>query len=41
MELNGVLITTATEIKNREGHIGIQAELGLLEFRNIRIQRLD
>jgi predicted O-methyltransferase YrrM len=41
VELNGILITKATEIKNRQGHIGIQAEHGLLEFRAIRIQRLD
>jgi len=41
VELNGILITTATEIKNRQGHIGIQAEHGLLEFGNIRLQRLD
>ncbi|MDE2641322.1 MAG: DUF1080 domain-containing protein [Verrucomicrobiota bacterium] len=35
--LNGTLITTATNIKNLKGHIGIQAELGLLEFRKIDI----
>jgi len=39
--LNGVLITTATDIKNLRGHIGIQAEHGLLKFRNIKIQYLD
>ena len=37
IELNGVLITTATGIKNLEGHIGIQGELGLLEFRRISV----
>lgn len=41
VELNGELITMATDIKNRRGHIGIQAEHGLLEFRNIRVRRLD
>jgi len=35
--LNGELITTATSIKNLTGHIGIQGELGLLEFRKIEL----
>ena len=38
--LNGVLITTATSIKNLRGHIGIQGELGLLEFRRIEVEEL-
>jgi hypothetical protein len=33
--LNGELITTAHDIMNRSGHIGIQGEFGLLEFRQI------
>ena len=37
VHLNGVLITTATNVKNLTGHIGIQGELGLLEFRKIEI----
>lgn len=37
VSLNGVLITTATSIKNLQGHIGIQGELGLLEFRKIEL----
>ncbi len=41
VRLNGILITTASEIKNLRGHVGIQAEHGHLEFRNIRIQRLN
>ncbi len=41
VKLNGVLITTARDIKNRRGHIGIQAEHGLLEFRNIGVRVLD
>ncbi|MHC4074691.1 MAG: 3-keto-disaccharide hydrolase [Planctomycetota bacterium] len=41
VKLNGTLITTASEIKNLQGHVGIQAEHGHLEFRNIRIQRLN
>lgn len=38
VKLNGVLVTTASSIKNRSGYIGIQAEHGLLEFRNIRVR---
>lgn len=41
VKLNGVLITTATPIKNHQGHVGIQAEHGLLEFRKIDITPLD
>ncbi|MCH7918689.1 MAG: DUF1080 domain-containing protein [Planctomycetes bacterium] len=41
VELNGVLITTATDIKNLSGHVGIQGENGQLEFRNICITELD
>ena len=41
VKLNGQQITTATNIKNLEGHIGIQGEKGLLEFRDIRIRLLD
>ena len=41
VKLNGVLITTARDIKNLRGHIGIQAEHGLLEFRNIGVRILD
>ena len=37
VKLNGKRITTATNIKNLKGHIGIQAEHGLLEFRKIDI----
>lgn len=37
VKLNGILITTCTSIKNREGHIGIQGENGLLEFRKIEL----
>jgi hypothetical protein len=40
VSLNGELITTATSIKNLRGHIGIQGELGLLEFRKISIEPL-
>ena len=37
VKLNGILITTCTGIKNKTGHIGIQAERGLLEFRKIEL----
>jgi hypothetical protein len=37
IKLNGIEVCTATEIKNRSGYIGIQGELGLLEFRKIEI----
>ncbi len=37
VNLNGVLVTTASNVKNREGHIGIQGEHGLLEFRKIEL----
>ncbi len=38
--LNGVPVVTATSIKNLDGHIGIQGELGLLEFRSIELTEL-
>lgn len=38
VKLNRVIVTTAKSIKNREGHIGIQGENGLLEFRKIELQ---
>lgn len=37
VKLNGTLVTTVTEVKNLDGHIGIQAEHGLLEFRKIEL----
>ena len=37
IRLNGALITTCTSIKNLSGHIGIQGEHGLLEFRRIDV----
>ena len=40
VHLNGVLITTATSIKNATGHIGIQGERGLLEFRKIEVAEI-
>ncbi len=38
VKLNGVLITLGIQIKNLQGHIGIQGEHGLLEFRKIEIE---
>lgn len=38
--LNDVPVTLATSIENREGHIGIQGELGLLEFRKLELRAL-
>ena len=40
VKLNGTVITTATSIKNLTGHVGIQGELGLLEFRRIDVEEL-
>ncbi len=40
VHLNGVLITTATSIKRLTGHIGIQGEHGLLEFRKIDVDEI-
>jgi hypothetical protein len=40
VKLNGTLITTCTSIKNLSGHVGIQAEHGLLEFRTINLRKL-
>ena len=40
VHLNGVLITTATSIKRLTGHIGIQGEHGLLEFRKIEVDEV-
>ena len=40
VRLNRVLITTATSIKNLTGHIGIQGERGLLEFRKIEVEEI-
>ncbi|EDY84354.1 conserved domain protein [Verrucomicrobiia bacterium DG1235] len=37
---NGSPVVTAGSIKNLEGHVGIQGELGLLEFRKFEITRL-
>ncbi len=39
--LNGVSIMKATNIKNPSGHIGIQGEHGLEEFRKIAVRRLS
>lgn len=41
VRLNGEVITTSSKIKKLRGHVGIQAEHGLLEFRRIDIKVLD
>jgi hypothetical protein len=38
--LNGETVERATNVKNLSGHVGIQGEHGLLEFRTIAIKRL-
>ena len=40
IKLNGAVITTATSIKNLSGHIGIQGEDPLLDFRKITVDLL-
>ena len=40
VRLNGTLITTATSIKNLTGHVGIQGEHGLVEFRKIQVEEI-
>ncbi len=40
IKLNGALITTCRSIKNLSGHIGIQGEHGLLEFRRIEVNAI-
>ena len=41
VKLNSGLITTATNIKKLRGHLGIQAEHGRVEFRNLRIKLIE
>ena len=38
--LNNKLVTTATQIKNLKGHIGIQGEHGRLEFKKVVLTKL-
>jgi len=40
VRLNGTLVGIAVGVKNAEGHVGIQGENGLLEFRKIEIEVL-
>ena len=41
VELNGVLVTRATDVAEGEGAIGIQSETSAVEFRRLEVQRLD
>jgi hypothetical protein len=38
VRLNGVLVTQASNVVNPRGHIGIQAEMGVLEYRKLEIR---
>jgi hypothetical protein len=40
VKLNGELINTVDGLADQPGHIGIQGEGGLLEFKNIRLKEL-
>jgi hypothetical protein len=40
VQLNGVMVTRATGVANSTGHIGIQAEAGIVEYRAIEILEL-
>ena len=40
VKLNGVLVTTSDAFAEPKGHIGLQGEGGLLEFRNLSIKKL-
>ncbi len=40
VKLNGIEVTRASGLKNLRGHVGLQAELGLLEFRRIDLTQL-
>lgn len=40
VRVNGVVITLVEGLQNASGHIGIQGEKGLLEFRRIDVQKL-
>ena len=39
VRVNGALITMVEGISNSDGHIGIQGEKGLLEFRKITVTK--
>lgn len=41
VKLNGDVITRSSKILQPRGHVGIQAEHGLLEFRRIEVRLLD
>jgi hypothetical protein len=40
VKINGALITEATGVKHPTGHIGVQGEGGILEFKNIKVKEL-
>src|SRR5581483_7481554 len=41
VKLNDELVSTSDDLKNAKGYIGFQGEGGELEFRNIRIKKVD
>ena len=41
VKLNNQLVCTADDLKMAKGFIGLHGEGGELEFRNIRIKRID
>jgi hypothetical protein len=41
VKLNGELVCTSDDLKNPKGFIGLQGEGGELEFRNIRIKKIE
>jgi len=41
VKLNGELVTISVSIQNLDGHIGIQGENGVLEFRKIEVEILN
>ena len=41
VKLNGTLLTRARDLVNSTGHIGLQGETSIVEFRSIAIKELE
>ena len=41
VKLNGVVASTASDLEQRKGYLGLQGENGALEFRNLFLKRLE
>ncbi len=41
VKLNGTVASTASDLEQRKGYLGLQGENGALEFRNLFLKRLD